>query len=207
MPVTMLISGGMANRRSLEGRQAEQAVARLLDRHREEDRGQAGEDADHDRQDQEDLVFAQAELLRARDGVAHFASASCRRPIRANAWSSGVAGPQRLTELLFEAIDQVHAGFHRVLFEHARVRQLRLERLGFAVERRRCRAVVAVLDTGVHALMDVGDVRDEPPPAFRGPDAGRQRIRDRTRFTSSRESRMSSASSGQAPQVRSERRA
>ena len=172
----MLISGGMANRRSRGGRQAEQAVAGLLDRHREEDRRQAGDDADHDRHDQKHLALAQAELLRARDGVAHFASAACRRPIRANARSRVVAGPQRLTSSCSRRSIRSTPVSTVSCSSTSRVRQLRLERLGFAIERRRCRAVVAVLDAGVHALMDVGDVGDEPPPAFCGADADRQRI-------------------------------
>ena len=52
---------------------------------REQHGGEAGEDADDDRQDEKQLVLAQPQLLRARDGVAHFASAPCRRPMRASA--------------------------------------------------------------------------------------------------------------------------
>ena len=76
--------------------EAEQAMAGLLDRHGEEDGGQPADDADDDRQDQEDLVLAQSQLLRAwDDGLAHRGSARCLRPMSASAWSSGVAGPHR----------------------------------------------------------------------------------------------------------------
>ena len=159
--------------------QAEQPVAGLLDGHRKQHRGEACHDADDDRQDQEQLILAQPQLLRTGQRSGHRASAPCFRPIRANAWSSAVGRSAGLNDLTLDPVDQVDTGFDRVLPENRRGLQLTLKRPRLTLQRQFLAGPLsagALFDARAQPLLRVREVGDESPPPLGRADAVGQRV-------------------------------
>ena len=74
----------------------EQTVADLIDASRKQHRGKSRDDADHNGQNQEKLIFAQPQLLSGSGWSRHGSAPPCWRPMRTSARSRGVAGEQAL---------------------------------------------------------------------------------------------------------------
>ena len=106
-----------AKSRRREGRQAEQTVARLFDRHREQHGGESGQDADDDGQDEKDLMFSRSRSCCARRRACSPLVSSVllpdehQRPIERRRRAAA------LRHLALDAVDQLDARLNRVLFE------------------------------------------------------------------------------------------